>query len=106
MRTSCTRDTFLKKRETRTKPSLASRATHGIIFVAQRFVEGYVRERKRYLNRRVSAQREGHAGFKREEGTAGGGGGGRSKKAVTDAEKAEFVVSETDGWAIPSMYVG
>ncbi|CAN0150102.1 unnamed protein product [Scytosiphon promiscuus] len=69
---------------------LAERELAAVILLDQEsFVDGYVRERKRYLNRRVSAQREGHAGFKREGGTAGGWGG-RSLKAVTDAKKAEF----------------
>lgn len=58
----------------------------------QRFVEGYVRERRRYLDRRVSAQREGHGGFKREDGA--GVAGGRRQQRVTEASKAEFRVSK------------
>lgn len=57
----------------------------------QKFVEGYVRERRRYLSRRVSAQREGHGGFQREKASAGPGG--RPSKKVTEIEKAEFSVS-------------
>lgn len=60
-------------------------------------MEGYVRERRRYLDRRVSAQREGHGGFKREEG---GGAGGRRQQRVTEASKADFrvrAVMSSDG---------
>lgn len=57
----------------------------------QRFVEGYVRERRRYLNRRVAAQRDGHGSFKREEVPVGPGG--RRPRKVVEAAKAEFSVS-------------
>lgn len=61
----------------------------------QRLVEGYVRARKRYLGRRVAAQREGHGRFTTEvAGVAGGGHGtgpGRPRK-ITEASKAEFRV--------------
>lgn len=60
---------------------------------SQQFVEGYVRERRRYLSRRVSAQREGHGGFHREEAPVGPGG--RASTKVTEAEKAEFSVSSS-----------
>ena len=50
-----------------------------------------MRERRRYLSRRVSAQREGHGGFQREKAPAGPGG--RASNRVTEAEKAEFSVS-------------
>lgn len=72
----------------------------------QRFVEGYVWQRRRYLGRRVSAQREGHGGFSctsAEMGSGGGAGGGRggAKKTqgVTDASRAEFrvrTIQQTD----------
>lgn len=64
-----------------------------------------MRERRRYLKRRVTAQREGHAGFQ-AEGTAGGGGVGNGswgarRPKVTEATKAEFRVradvKPTDG---------
>ncbi|CAM9211474.1 unnamed protein product [Ectocarpus sp. 12 AP-2014] len=59
-----------------------------IIQEQQEFVEGYVQERRRYLSRRVSAQRDGHGGFQREEVPTGPGG--RWSKKAMEAKKAEF----------------
>eukprot|EP00903_Cladosiphon_okamuranus_P008297 g7983.t1 len=68
---------------------LAERELAAVVVERQKkFVEGYVRERRRYLSRRVSAQREGHGGFQREKVPTGSNG--RPSKKVTEAEKAEF----------------
>lgn len=68
---------------------------HISVYHLQKFVEGYVRERRRYLKRRVEAQREGHGGFHRAgtKSSAGGvsRGSGQQCKAA-EASKAEFKV--------------